>query len=362
MFRFSPFLIFMSSFVFKNASIVFIKINSLTSLHANMFLVGAVIAIAWAGVKNNRLVFLFWWGCVFCSCKSDAGLIPGLTNTFFVIHPTILYLSSCLCLTHPFKRLTNWPVAWLSVALCLGGFWSMQELNWGGWWNWDSLEVGSALILILILARLHIKMQSKKIFYKSFFLNLLWSCSYYALNKLGLATSIHSFIASRNARINFIYFLIKLGFLAIGLTFCLNRAQWVIVIFALWVYSSFKNLNALKPLTLVLAFLFLCKLIKGNSLTKGYHFFYKICCILFIAYNMHNVFYFIKCHALVSVLKTAKYSKLGAQISFENLNACQVYIQKELCLSKPRMFLSHNNEISQTRYMGKKTFAQVSQK
>lgn len=136
-------------------------------------------------------------------------LILALTNTLFLIHPIILYITICnIFLNVKQKHIKHYLLNILIFlfSLFLGGFWSLQELNWGGWWNWDVLECGILLQGLLSLFYFHFL--KKKIYtynYICIFKSIILITVYTFLNKLGVATSIHAFISSKLLKINYIF-------------------------------------------------------------------------------------------------------------------------------------------------------------
>lgn len=62
-------------------------------------------------------------------------VLPALTNTFFTIHPPLLYVCAALSIKSISLGLRRGALLYLSlwaISIAMGGFWSMQELSWGG--------------------------------------------------------------------------------------------------------------------------------------------------------------------------------------------------------------------------------------
>jgi len=77
----------------------------------------------------------------------------------------------------------------LMLALLLGSWWAQQELNWGGWWGWDPVEIGLFILYLTALGSVHCSFIKKKlavaiILFIFHFLNI----------KLNYLASIHNFI------------------------------------------------------------------------------------------------------------------------------------------------------------------------
>ena len=82
------------------------------------------------------------------------------------------------------------------LAVTLGGYWAFQETNWGGWWNWDVVELNSLNIFLFILLLIHTF--KKNIFLNSFLVNTLFKIIFlsFFIIRTDLIFSIHNFIGS----------------------------------------------------------------------------------------------------------------------------------------------------------------------
>lgn len=111
--------------VVNNTALQQHKLWALTNSSANAALIAVI-----------SLIILKKW------CKAATALAAGhavatnlaLSNTLFCVHPVLLVLGLVtLAARVREKRGATWPSAALtSLAVFLGGFWSTQELNWGG--------------------------------------------------------------------------------------------------------------------------------------------------------------------------------------------------------------------------------------
>jgi hypothetical protein len=91
-----------------------------------------------------------------------------------------------------------------SSAILLGGYWAFQELSWGGWWNWDIVELISIYVFYIIISYLH-KKYYHLIFLKNFnYMIILSILSSILIIKFNTIPSIHSFIISGKYKI-FVY-------------------------------------------------------------------------------------------------------------------------------------------------------------
>jgi cytochrome c biogenesis factor len=103
------------------------KLWCLTNPTANSVL---VITIASITVKKKHTLLTY---TMFTGLASESSLLP-LSNTFFAIHPPLLMAGVCICAVRLGRQQANlWSgLSVLGFAMALGGFWSTQELNWGG--------------------------------------------------------------------------------------------------------------------------------------------------------------------------------------------------------------------------------------
>jgi len=107
----------------------------------------------------------------------------GLFNGLLLSHPLFLFLSysfvfiitsycffyniylSSFCNNYKFFLL--YLLRLLICAIFLGSLWAQQELNWGGWWGWDTIELGSLFWFIFMISILHSKHYNFNFIFKS---------------------------------------------------------------------------------------------------------------------------------------------------------------------------------------------------
>ena len=168
------------------------------------------------------------------------GLNPVLRHPGMILHPPMLYLGY-VAFVIPFAfaiaalvtgrsddrwiRLTRrWTlVAWLflSLGLVLGMWWAYTVLGWGGFWNWDPIEVAPLLPWLTGTAFLHsVMIQEKKGMFKQW--NMLLIILTYSLvilgtflARTGVLSSIHAFSQSSIGPVFFVF---------IGLTMIISIA------------------------------------------------------------------------------------------------------------------------------------------
>lgn len=146
--------------------------------------------------------------CLLTDKLNNLSLINGL----LIIHPIYIYMTYiCLFIyflkTNFFKNLQsirNYKtkttkksliVIYLSFfSIYLGSYWAQQELNWGGWWNWDYVELIAFIFLILLLYITHFK--GVYIYINQYFLKtryFLYIILFYIVVRCDILNSVHSF-------------------------------------------------------------------------------------------------------------------------------------------------------------------------
>lgn len=133
-----------------------------------------------------------------------------LVNGLLLIHPILIYTSVSMIIffNSIFHKNYNRMYIYIVInsfkkkiifialnALILGSWWSQQELNWGGWWNWDPIELISLLILLIVLIINHIN------FFDKFSVVIITTASTiifiysFFISRFDLVNSIHSFVS-----------------------------------------------------------------------------------------------------------------------------------------------------------------------
>ena len=128
-----------------------------------------------------------------------------LTNGLSLIHPVLVYILYIYILKmNNFKYNINCIFIFKNtidivfkinlMALLLGSWWAEQELNWGGWWNWDFVEL---ILLIFILKAVNFVHNTKKS--RVFYIKTWMPCFYiyfyifFIFVRWDVLNSIHSF-------------------------------------------------------------------------------------------------------------------------------------------------------------------------
>lgn len=113
-----------------------LKVSALANVSLNMITLCAVTCC----ILNRRLGLSKPLPALAIVALSGPKLqfLPPLSNTLFLIHPVLLYVSAVRSvittggfLSHGLCK--SAPLLLLGLAMGLGGYWSLQELSWGGW-------------------------------------------------------------------------------------------------------------------------------------------------------------------------------------------------------------------------------------
>lgn len=136
----------------------------------------------------------------------------SLINGLLIIHPIYIYMTYiCIFIyflkINFFKNLqsvqsykiktTKKSLIIICISLFsvyLGSYWAQQELNWGGWWNWDYVELIAFIFLILLLYTIHFR--GVYTYINHFFLKtryFLYIVLFYVVVRCDILNSVHSF-------------------------------------------------------------------------------------------------------------------------------------------------------------------------
>ena len=129
-------------------------------------------------------------------------LNKNLTNGLLIIHPLILYFSYANFLylffyflnkiilfvfyglkTNFKKTIIFYILLYIYTSIFLGSWWAEQELNWGGWWSWDLIEIISLNFFFILCFLIHLKNYLVLMY---FFFLIFYLSFYYIFLLLGL--------------------------------------------------------------------------------------------------------------------------------------------------------------------------------
>lgn len=222
-------------------------------------------------IYTNKLLFIEFF-------KTELNNNIILINGVILIHPILIYYTYIIFL---FLYIVNDKLLELNnivmyiylnklklfvisfSGLLLGAYWAQQEINWGGWWNWDYVEIIALVFNILSLYVMHNTFT--KYFNKIYLIlkNILYYLiCFFLFVRIDILNSIHSF-NSINISNNY-----------------KNLIILFLLIFGYKIYHNFLN--------------FYLKFYK-NAKINFILFFFKIVNILFIFYffiNVLAIFYF----------------------------------------------------------------------
>lgn len=214
-----------------------------------------------------------------------------LQNGLLIIHPLITYSSYVIFffqknLTHNlynglyfliFKNFyLNFNFFFTAFALILGCVWSSQEVGWGGFWNWDPVELILVFFIICFISILHETDSTQSYYLNFYYFNVvgLLVYVYIILIRLDLLKSIHSFIiVESSTKLSVVFFLIL--FLSI---------------FLIW-FFYFKKLKMSFPFNFFLKKDFLNEVKNIFNIMNIYIIFILLMYVLYTLYNSKPIDY-----------------------------------------------------------------------
>lgn len=137
------------------SSEVFLATSVCSLLTVKLYTIFTVACYARRTCPSTALLLLVLCGVY--ESKSTV-LVPGLQNNLSWIHPTLLYYVYFGAHLLAVRQ----QALYLTYAIFLGGWWAAQEVNWGGWWNWDFIEVPVLTLWGVFLYNLHNRLRKKK--------------------------------------------------------------------------------------------------------------------------------------------------------------------------------------------------------
>jgi hypothetical protein len=178
----------------------------------------------------------------------------ALQNGFLNIHPLLIYYSYSITLyiwfgiyfilkTHYFTKkqgAEEISLLWVvMIGILLGASWAAQELNWGGFWSWDPVELISLLILFILLGLFHVYGRAFFFYFKfaHVFKNVFLI---YWILRGGAVSTIHSFVSPLNNTFLVIIWLFGIFLYYISLVaFFIIKPKKVIIFENINIFNSF---------------------------------------------------------------------------------------------------------------------------
>lgn len=342
---------------FNNSVCMQYKISMLSNPFKNAALVLILIFIA--AVRYNRCLWSIH--CLSLIYLINAKqIVLSLTNTLFIIHPVMIYLFSIACLLSVFKKKQKInQVYLLFFAIFLGGVWSAQELNWGGWWNWDVLECGIGYFWILTVFFSHYSFKKLNSGSSLIGIKLAFILTVYnLLNKYGLGTSIHSFVGSKNLKFNYGYISILYTLIFFIYIAILNYNYIVYLVVLLLMYTYFKTLSFIKIIILhapVYVFYSYRRFIRKTYIRESHKIVSTIYLILAFL-NFYNVGYTYNFSLYTNVSNLFAKKNMPA-IDIYSSYQFNIYVWKDIWLIKPKYTNGLAFNINSTRTINLRFFS-----
>lgn len=236
--------------------------------------------------------------------KLNLALLNGVLN----IHPWLIFLlySVLLFLILFLKNLKHsnpaywnftflilknkfWLISLSVISILLGSFWAFQELSWGGWWNWDIVELISLNFFFISLLIAH-SSNNTQLASKKTTLNLKLILVFLisvVIVRFNLISSIHAFVNPDLIKLSFFKLFFIFLFYSLGVFFLLGlRGVFVFPKFVTFGYSPSLFFNILLSSVVCYVFAYVSYLMFLNSDKIDLNYFIEI--IFVISY-----FYFI---------------------------------------------------------------------
>lgn len=260
----------------------------------------------------EQLSYLLWNGL-----NSIQLINTRLLNGLFFIHPITIYLGYaifiqlaskflCNCFSNSYHLLTfyfnyfrivfNILIYIFLSAIALGSLWAQQELDWGGWWSWDIVEVCALFFFIKTVYGSHLMYNNLVQFENSFVISVVFYIVVINIAiRYNILLSIHNFLGLLNNKI-WIYLLGLLVSLIFFLTlFILFLKSVILLKFKHSVYlctnSNLEHISVLLNFfTVTLILLTVLTLNVEFSLFKSFFFLVIYYCLLYRFLDFHNFF------------------------------------------------------------------------
>lgn len=132
-----------------------------------------------------------------------------LQNGLLNIHPSLIYfiyINIIVLFTRTYSNYCSTPQMWQTttylyrlslyafLGIYLGAVWANQELNWGGFWSWDPVEIVSLLVALRFIFMLHSR---ETVFFNNPLIRYISApILVYVVIRVGVITTIHSFVRS----------------------------------------------------------------------------------------------------------------------------------------------------------------------
>ena len=175
----------------------------------------------------------------------------GLFNGLLLVHPMLLFLSYVFIFLVSFEYfnkffeskhfsslntfLMQYTMFFIVISIILGAIWAQQELNWGGWWGWDLVEVGSLVWLTAFIFFIHFRFLTFNFYYLRNF--LLCSLFFFYIGlRLALFDSVHSFVGDSTINLRNYSYLYILPLVSLMVNFVRLESSYLYKLFKIIIY------------------------------------------------------------------------------------------------------------------------------
>ncbi len=185
-----------------------------------------------------------------------------LQNGLLNIHPPLIYytyINVFFIWLQNFSKLSNRTYIYNSSSvfyvfilvslfgMVLGAVWASQELNWGGFWSWDPVEIVSLVTALIFIKSLH--NQNNIFIHNSIMLYVTIFFSIYLIIRTSAVSTVHSFVRSANISPYFIFVTI-----IISLYVCIIILYKLNIIYYFYILGYHRNYLMHKGQTTLLFF------------------------------------------------------------------------------------------------------------
>ena len=170
-------------------------------------------------IKYLNIFFVYWILLLYNTSTlyylTDTPELENFTlyNGLVMIHPILIYcfyLSFFYVLEKKIKikiKIKNNFLFGL-CTLMLGSWWAQQEINWGGWWNWDIVEIVLWILLLKSILYNHFWVKTHTYLILNYLLSNLYTYIFvfFVFIRLDIIDSVHVFNSFDMLDLNFWFF------------------------------------------------------------------------------------------------------------------------------------------------------------
>lgn len=235
---------------------------------------------------------------IFIKLFNKALLYNKIAPYHIIVFLSIIY---SFILNNTKKNKLNLLLVLTSITLLLGSIWSIQEVLWGGLWNWNLVELTLLLFFLLLVIISHNKVQC----FNLPNLIIIVVSVYLYFNHIPLSLSNHNFVNNKFHKTNI--FLILILFL-----FFFKNSSYMYIITIMWLTPTFVILLLFKESDYlsILKYLTLSSILIYSSFKIKFNL---------IWISLFNVFFLV-------IYKIINYNKLYLNIYIQLIHYNLVYL------------------------------------